>query len=127
MKSALALHCSQVKDVYHVNADHTYEGTFSQTCTIDAIEDIEEVQRQEIEYFPDTEQFTLVKAYVIEPNGHTVHVNASQIFTRDTNEDTHAPGFIKSKTTTVVLPQLQPESRYVVEYKINYHKYLNKM
>ncbi|MBP5974810.1 DUF3857 domain-containing protein [Brasilonema sp. CT11] len=107
---------------YQVNLDYTYTEVIAQRMTLLTPQGIEDWQRANQSYSPDTQSLELVEAYVIQPNGEKVKVTEENIFTRPSQESQDAPGFSNSMTTTVVFPKLMVGSQTFVKWKLTQKK-----
>ncbi len=82
-----------LQDRYHYSETDTLEFTLLDSGNL------EDNQRFTIDYFPESEKVTLVRAYVKEPDGKIVPVESDQIFERDSAENPDAPGFSKIRSS----------------------------
>ena len=103
---------------YDVNADLTYVETIRQDATLLTRRGISAGERETMDFYPKSQALELVEAWVDQPDGSRLPVEASAIFTRPSQESQSAPGFSDSQTTTVVFPQLREGSRTHVVWKL---------
>ena len=70
-------------------------------------------------FYPTKQSVEVVEAWVDQPDGARVIVPASSIFTRVSPTAANSNGFVTSRTTTVLFPQLRIGSRTHVVWKMN--------
>ena len=97
--------------VFDVNRDLTYTRTDSQDTTLFTDRALRRLDRSVLTFYPEKQSVEVVEAWVDQPDGSRVPVQAGGIFTRPSAASQSAPGFVNSQTTTVLFPRLIPGSR----------------
>lgn len=102
----------------YLNEDQTYTQTITQKIRLLTPAAI--LSNQSLsspEYYPGYQKVTLVKAYVVEPDGTQVNVPASNVFTTTVPADPDAPGFDTGLIQSVAFPQLRVGCELVIEWQ----------
>jgi hypothetical protein len=102
---------------YQVNRDLTFTHTETVDVTLNTVRAVARLDRAEETFFPDKQTLEVVEAWVDEPDGSRVPVESGSIFTRPSAASRSAPGFVGSKTTTVLFPRLKPGSHTHVVWR----------
>ncbi len=97
--------------------DGTYTGTRTLARTVTAPAGVRHVQRATIDFDPETQRVTLVDASVTQPDGTRIAVTADNVFTAPSEQAQRTPHFARSRTTTVIFPQLRVGSRTHVTWR----------
>lgn len=90
-------------DVAH---DSSYTATIDTTRTLLTPAGVRAGQRAEMVFDPASESLEVTEAYAVTRGGERVDVRADQIVTRPSRASEDAPGFVSTRTTTVLFPQL---------------------
>ena len=117
-KPLAAVRIERYKTHYDVNADYSYSRTSETLTTLLTPNSLSNWQRSSFSFYPDTQSLELVEAYVIQPDGRRLDVEANKIYTRPSSESQSAPGFTNSMTTTAVFPQLKVGSKVYSKWKL---------
>ncbi|MGD0430387.1 MAG: DUF3857 domain-containing protein [Acetobacteraceae bacterium] len=102
---------------YQVNRDLTYTRTETIDISLYTVRALSRLDRSEQTFFPDKQNLDVVEAWVDQPDGTRVPVDTGSIFTRPSVASRSAPGFVGSRTTTVLFPRLKPGSRTHVVWR----------
>jgi transglutaminase-like putative cysteine protease len=119
--SESVVHARVDRDVakYQVNADLSYTRLETIETTLYTSRALHQLDRAEESFYPDKQSLEVVEAWVDEPDGTRVAVEKGNIFTRPSASSQSAPGFVDSKTTTVLFPRLQPGSRTHIVWRFS--------
>jgi transglutaminase-like putative cysteine protease len=101
-----------------VAADLTSDATIETTRTLLTAAGVQAGQRAAMTYDPVTESLDVEEAWVETAGGSRVRVAADQILTRPSAAAEGAPGFVGTRTTTVLFPQLDAGARTYVRWRL---------
>jgi transglutaminase-like putative cysteine protease len=100
-----------------VAADQTFEGTLVVVSSVTSAAGLEHAQQASLSFDPRSQELEFVAASVVNPDG-TVHVvEEDAVFERPSPVASEAPGFVSSKTKSVLFPQLVVGSQTHIEWR----------
>jgi Domain of Unknown Function with PDB structure (DUF3857)/Transglutaminase-like superfamily/Domain of Unknown Function with PDB structure (DUF3858) len=104
---------------FKVNRDLTYTRTEIADVSLYTVRALRRLDRAEQSFYPDKQSLEVVEAWVDQPDGKRVPVEKENIFTRPSSASRSAPGFVDSRTTTVLFPRLQLGSRTHIVWRFS--------
>lgn len=104
--------------VYDVHPDLSYVETVTADTVVLTARGIHAHDRASHSFAPAAQTLEVVEAWVDEPDGSRIPVEAADRFTRPSAAAQSAPGFSGSLTTTVLFPQLRPGSRTHIVWRL---------
>lgn len=107
---------------YELNADLTYVETIAIDTHVLTQRGLRDHERARWTFYPETQSLELVEAWVQQPDGSRVPVDAGGRFTRPSEAAASAPGFSGAMTTTVLFPQMREGSRTHVVWRLTQKK-----
>jgi transglutaminase-like putative cysteine protease len=103
---------------FEVHDDLTYVETTEIDYTLLTPRGLNEHERSQQTFYPDSQSLDIMEAWVTEPDGTRVPVTAENMFTRPSAASEEAPGFVGSMTTTVLFPRLREGSQTHIKYRL---------
>jgi len=103
---------------YQVNPDLTYTATITVDAEILTKHGIQESERSQLTFYPNSQRLEVLEAWVDEPDGTRLPVPDAARFTRPSEAAQNAPGFTSAMTTTLLYPQLREGSRTHVSWRL---------
>lgn len=97
--------------------DLTYTAHGEVIRTVVSASGLAEAQKASASYDPRTQQLELLLAEVINPDGSRHVVDRERVFTRPSAAAQNAPGFVSTRTMSILFPQLQVGSRTHVRWR----------
>ena len=105
-------------ETVHVNPDLTYTMEWDEDWTLLDRQGVGQHGRAVESFLAKVQTLDLVEAYVLNPDGRRIDVDARAVFTRPTAISRQGPGFTDLQETTVYFPQLAPGSRTHVRWRL---------
>jgi hypothetical protein len=108
--------------IFTIHKDLTYERIINLDVSLVTRRGVSEWSSIDQSYYPDSESYELLEAWVDQPDGKRISVPEDSVFTRPSAESEDAPGFDSSLTTTVLFPQLHEGSHIHIKWKVTQTK-----
>ena len=111
-----------IHDVVHLHADKTYSDVTTFDRTVQRATDIDDSGRFSTTFDPHNQTYKLLEAWVIQPDGSRIDVPESSVLVRPSAASQSAPGFVSTKTATILFPQVTIGSKIHAKVKLTTFK-----
>jgi len=112
----------QIHDVVHLHKDKTYSDVTTFDRTVLRVTDIDNAGQFSTTFDPHNQTYKLLSAWVLQPDGRKIDVPASSVLIRPSAAAQDAPGFVSTKTATILFPQVKIGSKVHAEVKVTTFK-----